>query len=87
MPRANDQGIIERIALYQRIVNVTTPWTCTHFGHQSEIEAYNEKTEKWETIADVRSTADFDAEDIASFIIEVVNSCPKARKHGRRSSK
>ena len=81
MTHATDQSIIERIALYQRIVNVTTPWACTHFGNQSEIETYNETTEKWETIAEVHSTADFDAEDIASFIVEVVNSCPKANKH------
>lgn len=51
------------------------PWHCTHFGDTSEIEAHNPATGAWETIADVRSTATLDAEDIADFIVRTVNGC------------
>ena len=51
------------------------PWSCTHFGDQSEIEAFIPATGKWETIADVHSVGGIDAEDIANFIICAVNKC------------
>ena len=32
---------------------LTLPWSCTHFGDQSEIEAYIPATGRWEVIADI----------------------------------
>ena len=54
------------------VVN-TLPWSCTHFGDQSEIEAFVPATGRWETIADVHSVGDIDAEDIADFIVRLAN--------------
>lgn len=47
-------------------------WTCTHFGRHSEIEAFISTTGQWETIADVRSVGNVDAEDLADFIISAL---------------
>jgi hypothetical protein len=58
-------------------VHFTTPWSCTNFGSESEIEAYVEVTGSWETIANVHSVGDLDAEDIADFIIQSVNAYVK----------
>ena len=58
------------------------PWSCTHFGGQSEIEAYIDATGKWETIATVNMINDIDAEDVASFIVQHINRMNKEEKHG-----
>jgi hypothetical protein len=50
-----------------------SPWRSTHFGDQSEIEAQIRATGTWETLAAVRSLPGLDAEDLASFIVMVVN--------------
>jgi len=50
-----------------------SPWRSTHFGDQSEIEAQIMATGSWETIAAVRSLPGLDAEDLASFIVMLVN--------------
>ena len=55
-------------------IATTCPWTYTNFGNHSEIEAFIEATGAWETIAEVHSIADLDAEDIADFIVRAVSS-------------
>ncbi len=57
----------------------TTPWTSTNFGHQAEIEIGMPRSRTWDTIAIINSTADVDAEDIAAFIVRVVNDYSKSR--------
>ncbi len=49
------------------------PWSCTHFGGQSEIETYIPALEKWVTLAEVYSVGGIDAEDLADFIVRTVN--------------
>jgi hypothetical protein len=52
----------------------TTPWSCTNFGQNSEIDAYVEETGTWETVAETHSVGGaIDAEDVASFIVEKIN--------------
>ena len=58
----------------------TLPWNHTSFGEDVEIEACAAGTNKWETIADVRSFLGFDGEDIASFIVTAVNEHEKTRQ-------
>jgi hypothetical protein len=58
-------------------VTSTLPWSCTHFGDLSEIEA--NIGGKWETIAEVHSVGNLDAEDIADLIVRAVNECAKGR--------
>lgn len=53
-------------------ISSTLPWSCTHFGDQSEIEAFVKG--RWETVADVHSVGDIDAEDIADYIIRAVEA-------------
>lgn len=57
----------------EKLITQTLPWTSTHFGDQSEIEALNKSTGKWETIADVHTITGVDAEDIADLIIRATN--------------
>lgn len=47
-------------------------WSCTHFGDMSEIEVFVEASGQWETVAEVHSVANIDAEDIADFIVQAV---------------
>ncbi len=61
-------------ALIHESITATCPWTYTNFGNHSEIEAFIESTGTWETIAEVHSVADMDAEDIADFIIRAVSA-------------
>jgi len=70
----------------QKIINqtqknsllATLPWSCTHFGSESEIEAYIASLDKWVCVADVHSVADIDAEDIADFIVQAVTQYAKS---------
>ena len=55
-------------------IHATLPWKCTCFGNQAEIEAVDSKTGQWETIALVNAIAGLDAEDVASFIVRIVNA-------------
>lgn len=71
-----------RPAIEQSVL-ATLPWTCTHFGDTSEIEAFAPGTGTWETVADVRTVGDCDAEDLAAFIIQAVNSCNATGKQLR----
>ena len=64
---------------HEDLVISTLPWSCTHFGDQSEIEAFIPATGKWETIADVHSVGDLDAEDIADFITRLANEFIKKK--------
>ena len=57
----------------------TLPWKCTHFGDISEIEAF--VSGRWETVAEIHSVGNYDAEDLADFIIRAV------REYGQRISK
>jgi len=63
------KNIAEKITIVS-----TKPWTCTHFGNTSEIDAFNKNTGEWETLAVVQKFANFDAEDIADFIVHAVNN-------------
>ena len=58
-------------------IQATVPWSCTHFGSQSEIETHVAATGKWETLAEVHAVAGIDAEEIADFIVHVVNKHQK----------
>lgn len=76
MPRTSKRlkPIIEKSIL------ATKPWSCTNFGEQSEIDAYIDSTDTWETIATIQSAAGIDAEDIASFIVHAVNNYEKTQR-------
>jgi len=66
--------------IYEKSILATTPWSCTNFGQQSEIDIYIEATGKWETVADIHTVADIDAEDIASLIVHIVNNYKKTQR-------
>ena len=78
MPKASRE---RRIQVKENLL-ATTPWTCTNFGRQSEIDIYVKETGVWETIAQVRGIEGFDAEDIAGFIIAAVNNCGSRKGAG-----
>jgi hypothetical protein len=58
----------------QASIHATFPWRSTSFGNQAEIEALDPATGAWETIALVNAISGLDAEDVASFIVEIVNA-------------
>jgi len=49
------------------------PWSCSHYPGRSEIEAYIPGRD-WEAIAEVLANPGVDAELIAKFIVQAVNS-------------
>lgn len=56
----------------------TLPWHCTNFGNTSEVDAFIEKTGRWETIAETHSIGNvLDAEDVAEYIVDCSN------RHGK----
>jgi hypothetical protein len=54
-------------------VMATLPWTGSLFGGHAEIDGLNAISGKWETIATVYAIDGVDAEDLADFIINVMN--------------
>jgi len=54
-------------------IRETLPWKHTCFGKESEVEALIPATGTWETIATVRTVNGVDAEDMAAFIVKLVN--------------
>ncbi len=68
MPKASAKSIIS----VEKSILLTLPWASSSFGKQAEIDGFNPKTGKWETIATVEAIAGVDAEDVASFIIQAV---------------
>ncbi|MDD4600962.1 MAG: LuxR C-terminal-related transcriptional regulator [Negativicutes bacterium] len=52
----------------------STHLVCTSFGNRSEIEAFIETTQKWETIATIYSVAGIDAEDFAEFVASAIRN-------------
>jgi hypothetical protein len=48
-------------------------WACSLFGDRSEIDVFVESEKCWRTVAEVRSTDTYDAEEIASFIVQTMN--------------
>ncbi|MER2519938.1 MAG: hypothetical protein ABTQ34_04520 [Bdellovibrionales bacterium] len=74
MPNTSEQAV----SLFHVSLHATLPWSCTHFGDRSEIEAFIKETGKWETVAEVRAIGDVDAEDVASVIVRAVNQMRNA---------
>ena len=50
-----------------------TKWSCTLFGDKSEIDVFVESAGRWETAAEIHGAGRFDAEEVAEFIIQVMN--------------
>lgn len=53
------------------------PWSCKHFHTHSEIEAYLMAAGDWQTVAEVRQSANLSAEEMANYIANVVNDHDK----------
>ncbi|HUY67919.1 MAG TPA: hypothetical protein VMV79_01285 [Alphaproteobacteria bacterium] len=66
--------------IIEKSILATKPWSCTNFGEQSEIDAYVDATGTWETIATIQPVAAIDAEDIASFITNTINTYEKTQR-------
>jgi hypothetical protein len=49
------------------------PWRCTHHGDRSEVFAYVEASGKWETVLVVRASSGTTAEELAVYIVNLVN--------------
>lgn len=64
--------IITHDVLTDDFLATISPWRSIRHD-QSEIEAQIMATGSWETIAAVRSLPGLDAEDLASFIVMMVN--------------
>jgi hypothetical protein len=66
--------------IIEKSILATKPWSCTLSGKHSEIDVYVEATGNWETIGNIQGVADIDAEDIASFIVQAVNTYEKTQR-------
>lgn len=72
-PSSKPKAVIEKTLL------ATLPWTSTNFGQQAEIDAFMAASRTWETLATVHAVGGVDAEDVASFLVNAVNSWDELR--------
>jgi len=65
----------------EKSILATLPWTSSSFGKHAEIDGVNPITGKWGTIATVNAIADVDAEDLASFMVDLVNGLAQTNQN------
>jgi hypothetical protein len=68
-PKAADKNKKARLRAYYGV----HPWRCTHHGDRSEVFAYAEASGTWELVLEVRSSSGATAEELAIYIVNLVN--------------